>query len=224
MRGATGTRYICLFQDNTSIHAPTWGATSFSCRPSPKCAYFNPCTPCGVRQSRPNRTLFGDYTSIHAPARGATSNPFSSFQSSILQSTHPSGSLHTPATMTSIHAPHTGCDWILPVKRHCGDVTSIHAPHAGCDAYTFVRMFKASHFNSRTPCGVRQHFFTIFALCNNSFIHLRQIVLQLCCLFFLVFTAKFFFDGFLQVRLSLGRNEQWAFAPARDVTRRSLRG
>ena len=54
------------------------------------------------------------------------------------------------------------------------DSTSIHAPRMGCDSI----------------------FLQLFALCNNTFIHLRQIVFQLCCLFFLVFTAKLFLSSF----------------------------
>ena len=34
-------------------------------------------------------------------------------------------------------------------------VISIHAPHAGCDPATGARSRSSSHFNPRTPCGVR---------------------------------------------------------------------
>ena len=55
----------------------------------------------------------------------------------------------------SIHAPLAGCD--DRTRRHKDkEAISIHAPLAGCDLRDLPEMWKASYFNPRTPCGVRQ--------------------------------------------------------------------
>ena len=55
----------------------------------------------------------------------------------------------------SIHAPHAGCDHVRVVRVVARELISIHAPHAGCDDYAKRRSRQRSHFNPRTPCGVR---------------------------------------------------------------------
>ena len=124
--------------------------------------YFNPRTPCGVRQNLALLCrLLSTFQSTH-PMRGATSGR--------------EISIH--GVLISIHAPHAGCDGeekddiIEKIK------ISIHAPHAGCDRilltiWTSKRSFQSTHpmrgatkeflhslwnnpnFNPRTPCGVR---------------------------------------------------------------------
>ena len=38
----------------------------------------------------------------------------------------------------SIHAPHAGCDVLIPMSAKTVDGISIHAPHAGCDLVVFA--------------------------------------------------------------------------------------
>ena len=58
----------------------------------------------------------------------------------------------------SIHAPLAGCD-IIAVRGQRGAEISIHAPLAGCDSSLVFAFSNYSHFNPRTPCGVRLHSF-----------------------------------------------------------------
>ena len=55
----------------------------------------------------------------------------------------------------SIHAPLAGCD-VPDDKDTCVVMISIHAPLAGCDMCVCGSTAWRSHFNPRTPCGVRQ--------------------------------------------------------------------
>ena len=87
--------------------------------------------------------------SIHAPHAGC--DPF-------LHLTH------YRICKISIHAPHAGCDAASSEKVPSFKI-SIHAPHAGCDLWTRGFLYRPSHFNPRTPCGVRlrcQALFKIF--------------------------------------------------------------
>ena len=56
----------------------------------------------------------------------------------------------------SIHAPRAGCDDVVHVFSFFGLTISIHAPRAGCDHTSNAVFVSNSHFNPRTPCGVRQ--------------------------------------------------------------------
>ena len=55
----------------------------------------------------------------------------------------------------SIHAPLAGCD-IQMCLRETDSRISIHAPLAGCDTSAPGAPGHATHFNPRTPCGVRR--------------------------------------------------------------------
>ena len=55
----------------------------------------------------------------------------------------------------SIHAPLAGCD-VSKAGAADGEHISIHAPLAGCDAHFLGDAPFGSHFNPRTPCGVRR--------------------------------------------------------------------
>ena len=87
-----GVRQIEL--DNTphclvSIHAPTWGATSFSPAAS-ICVCFNPRTHMGC--DVPMLSQYADAeVSIHAPTWGATYVPHNTAPNFSFQSTHPHG-------------------------------------------------------------------------------------------------------------------------------------
>ena len=100
------------------------------------------------------------------------------------QSTHPVRGATTSAnaisagSQISIHAPRAGCDLTTlilqlspefqsthPVRGATGthelfgeatDI-SIHAPRAGCDPGFSASPAPCTHFNPRTPCGVRPH-------------------------------------------------------------------
>ena len=103
-------------------------------------ANFNPRTPCGVRLiffASPQKMIA--FQSTH-PLRGAT--------------VAPAAQLHGLVGI-SIHAPLAGCD--AAVHRNLLPLAiSIHAPLAGCDTNA-ARSTSVSrtHFNPRTPCGVR---------------------------------------------------------------------
>ena len=56
--------------------------------------------------------------------------------------------------LISIHAPLAGCDALYSYLDGAACI-SIHAPLAGCDLSTTIRKTSLSHFNPRTPCGVR---------------------------------------------------------------------
>ena len=144
-----------------SIHAPLAGCDCGSRTSCGSWSHFNPRTPCGVRPEK----------------RGAKNSPLT------FQSTHPSRGATDcvrnliDAQIISIHAPLVGCD---AGQRDAGlaHAISIHAPLAGCDWITMAESvpavifqsthplrgatlsspspaLPATHFNPRTPCGVR---------------------------------------------------------------------
>ena len=122
---------------------------------------FNPRTPCGVRRRKKNifaRLLF---QSTH-PMRGAT------------------GPRYLGKHRWSYFNPRTPCGVRRILKCSCGRfrIISIHAPHAGCDQTAIeaglsdlvfqsthpmrgatstndIEGVHSTHFNPRTPCGVR---------------------------------------------------------------------
>ena len=124
-----------LFQ---STH-PLRGATITSTVCAPKCADFNPRTPCGVRlvhvSFAQRRTSF---QSTH-PLRGATHLYYGSGAKWPFQSTHPlRGATFVAVSchydiLISIHAPLAGCDARAAARRGLWLLISIHAPLAGCD-------------------------------------------------------------------------------------------
>ena len=57
-------------------------------------------------------------------------------------------------TAISIHAPLAGCDGLILCAGGRLQI-SIHAPLAGCDRLWLLISYFCSHFNPRTPCGVR---------------------------------------------------------------------
>ena len=138
LRGATADG-VCPATAGLSFQSthPLRGATC-SRENSERFLYFNPRTPCGVRQ----------LDVLHGPLLPT------------FQSTHPlRGATHIAATASapqviSIHAPLAGCDRPARYKlRMCA--ISIHAPLAGCDPDGWKPYQEEAHFNPRTPCGVR---------------------------------------------------------------------
>ena len=106
-----------------SIHAPRAGCDIVKRRENAVFDYFNPRTPCGVRQGDKGDTgPQGPFQSTH-PVRGAT----------------PSCGRNHLKWPISIHAPRAGCDpQSRRLKRGSADI-SIHAPRAGCDGRGLTR-------------------------------------------------------------------------------------
>ena len=137
---------------------------------SPKYSSFNSRTPCGVRLVHLRKLLSLSFC---------------------FNSRTPCGVRHQPreydveTAQVSIHAPRVGCDLITALIVDTAGV-SIHAPRVGCDltgvsttrasltfqfthpvwGATFCRVFVVTlllGFNSRTPCGVRHLWISIFS-------------------------------------------------------------
>ena len=98
MRGATVGLSEAAFKGDISIHAPHAGCDAegdMKCTQNP---HFNPRTPCGVRLSSAlPASIVAVFQSTH-PMRGAT-RPITFEDGDIT---------------ISIHAPHAGCDRLLP--------------------------------------------------------------------------------------------------------------
>ena len=66
----------------------------------------------------------------------------------------------------SIHAPREGCDHLVDGLLHITGI-SIHAPREGCDGRPALgRPYSRSHFNPRTPRGVRRG--SVFLLSSSG--------------------------------------------------------
>ena len=147
LRGATASEAAFNADTEISIHAPLAGCDFKLIVFSFRRFYFNPRTPCGVRQlAAKDAKIAEQFQSTH-PLRGATSTKSSSLKAYKFQSTHPL----------------RGATCVICPK--CGkQVISIHAPLAGCDQKTAAKANKKQNFNPRTPCGVRRHdIYTFFA-------------------------------------------------------------
>ena len=149
---------------NISIHAPLMGCDLRSAHQDSGTSYFNPRTPYGVRPCQVHLPLCPQHISIHAPLAGCDDN---SRTAHCLPPRH-----FNPRTPRGVR-PYTDTGFELTAG------ISIHAPLAGCDrhscsAWVFIFAFQsthplrgatlsspspalpATHFNPRTPCGVRQ--------------------------------------------------------------------
>ena len=167
------------FQSTHPVRGATWPG---SCKGAVQ-SYFNPRTPCGVRQLRYKTQTLQSYFNPRTPC-GV--RPIG-------------GGVVALSVAISIHAPRAGCDapgslshFLAPdfnprtpcgVRRHCDAVRraaqyfnprtpcgvrrcrtkpvaapetiSIHAPRAGCDINSSPNIGQTVNFNPRTPCGVR---------------------------------------------------------------------
>ena len=139
MRGATIYPGGFFHHPGISIHAPHAGSDVFVLVKTVDCSQnFNPRSPCGERRSPPWAPLLPPRFQSTLPMRGATH-------------WRPPSLLLPPI---SIHAPHAGSDYTLPVADiRAGfqstlpmrgatlfhrttsilKLISIHAPHAGSD-------------------------------------------------------------------------------------------
>ena len=152
-----------------SIHAPLAGCDKRGGKAAPLLDHFNPRTPGGVRLE--SNTPGADQTNFNPRTPGGVRRG--------------DGGRRSMKKPISIHAPLAGCD--SPGAFHAQpNNISIHAPLAGCDAgkqtmYGSWLTFQSTHpwrgatglgsafrphnpyFNPRTPGGVRQSIFQIYA-------------------------------------------------------------
>ena len=138
------------------------GATRAARPEQDRANYFNPRTPCGVRQEhKPPNTFAAQFQSTH-PLRGATELALSGCCCYVFQSTHPlRGATCTKRSnflyrsFQSTHPLRGATIFVLPTIQPF-ELISIHAPLAGCDSSCLLRRVpEDDHFNPRTPCGVR---------------------------------------------------------------------
>ena len=141
LRGATDRvckRGAC---GSISIHAPLAGCDAN--RQTALCSFaqnFNPRTPCGVRRERRPDVYTDTAISIHAPLAGCDCREKWSLK---------------PRTSISIHAPLAGCDHPINLLRVDNIIFQSTHPLRGATRAYRLRSKQASHFNPRTPCGVR---------------------------------------------------------------------
>ena len=139
MRGATVANMVKAVGFAISIHAPHAGCDPRRCCPSRRGGYFNPRTPCGVRQRPFRRSRRSPYFNPRTPC--GVRPCACALRASMLvefQSTHPM----------------RGATRVRLYRGFCVYI-SIHAPHAGCETNRKKFFFCNCHFNPRTPCGVR---------------------------------------------------------------------
>ena len=138
LRGATAADDLFLrFAKFQSTH-PLRGATYPPINEIDRVLYFNPRTPCGVRQQL---YIFCQHLLNFNPRTPCGVRPVLVGVGLLIG-------------RISIHAPLAGCDGYAADNYRVG-VISIHAPLAGCDtAPRAIRLLRL-YFNPRTPCGVR---------------------------------------------------------------------
>ena len=167
-----------------SIHAPLAGCDRCPWVTAYRLHYFNPRTPCGVRQVKLKISTYASKFQSTHPLRGATRAnqtkipaltisihaPLAGCDASVLRR-RAKGLNFNPRTpcgvrpvyifaehyvnKISIHAPLAGCDLIEDIHFPSLLFISIHAPLAGCDGLRPDLRAAKLHFNPRTPCGVR---------------------------------------------------------------------
>ena len=147
---------------------PLRGATALQSTPILQGLYFNPRTPCVVRQMKARGYGVDWNFNPRTPCGVRHTRIYCDFLTVRFQSTHPlrgatfiSHKLFIAVPVISIHAPLAGCDeahlYLARRKK-----ISIHAPLAGCDAKFFADIpIYDTNFNPRTPCGVRRNTITI---------------------------------------------------------------
>ena len=138
LRGATYDGQAAQIGREFQSTHPLRGATFARSRYHNLVRYFNPRTPCGVRLIRAAIVEAVKYFNPRTPCGVRQASPSPAPLSPAFQSTHPLRG----ATLKCIHGPVT-------------QVISIHAPLAGCDLGGWILPLSISHFNPRTPCGVR---------------------------------------------------------------------
>ena len=148
-----------------SIHAPRVGCDARGPESRRGGCDFNPRTPCGVRHGRKWIEDKPIEISIHAPRVGCDCRQGWDGAPAALYFNP-----RTPCGVRRSGLP-SGMRWLVFQSTHpvwgatpyhrtrttAGGI-SIHAPRVGCDQnHVFVESGAESHFNPRTPCGVRQY-------------------------------------------------------------------
>ena len=135
-----------------------WGATSPAPWTLTPAFYFNPRTPCGVRQVRYVSNLDTSVFQSTHPVWGATQGPAGqqgpkgiSIHAPRVGCDLPRTSLMWRMSSISIHAPRVGCDAGLPTQPVAGHKISIHAPRVGCDYANIGVMSRGKIFQSTHP-------------------------------------------------------------------------
>ena len=141
MRGATRGQGQPCPHKGISIHAPRAGCDSAAGAAASDRRHFNPRTPCGVRLGLyVTVSRSGSYFNPRTPCGVRHEVIFNKPRNKdTFQSTHPVRGA-------------TQRDLYYQTKQQI----SIHAPRAGCDAGGISCTAATSHFNPRTPCGVRR--------------------------------------------------------------------
>ena len=161
LRGATRCHGRILTWIIISIHAPLAGCDNNDVPQECSAGHFNPRTPCGVRRGRQYRGSRKYHFNPRTPCGVRPSPVSASTTSTQFQSTHPLRGAtifslqYFLLNMISIHAPLAGCDKPSAGNyRPCILFQSTH-PLRGATGRTSVCGHNCSHFNPRTPCGVR---------------------------------------------------------------------
>ena len=118
---------------------PIRGATI--CRSARRSAHgdFNPRAPYGARRGAGSIRLGGGYFNPRAPYGARLSVRWYSPKCSGI----------------SIHAPHTGRDFLCKLAKNGNTSISIHAPHTGRDFTLSAFRYRMPNFNPRAPYGAR---------------------------------------------------------------------
>ena len=121
---------------------------------------FNPRTPCGVRRISPQISMFASSFQSTHPLRGATVSSVMPCNASIFQSTHPlrgattHKSIAKEVTIFQSTHPLRGATSALLITPIDTSFQSTH-PLRGATWLWLLISYFCSHFNPRTPCGVR---------------------------------------------------------------------
>ena len=163
LRGATDCMAKIDVSTIISIHAPLAGCDAWLPqvpRLQTGISIHAPLAGCDGRRFNKCRKIA---ISIHAPLAGCDARAQQRYCCiQRFQSTHPLRGATLPALWSadtraiSIHAPLAGCDVAVQIVSVQDFAISIHAPLAGCDGSRRGLGEEVSHFNPRTPCGVRR--------------------------------------------------------------------
>ena len=141
-----------------SIHAPVWGATSFTPPRRIRLPNFNPRSRVGSDDVVINDWYYLNGISIHAPVWGATRAFLWMSCMKPFQSTLPCGERqlindeHMVGHNISIHAPVWGATYLHGLQLAAGNI-SIHAPVWGATVKRSVCFRRSCHFNPRSRVG-----------------------------------------------------------------------
>ena len=162
--GATFCVPCKKYNDSISIHAPRMGCDVKVVDGLTKEQEFQSTHPVWGATHNRRKGLSGMVISIHAPRMGCDDkNNISTRYDSHFNPRTPYGVRHKVVvsgtdtdTFQSTH-PVWGATWEA-VARHPTRDISIHAPRMGCDPQSWSFYCQRSHFNPRTPYGVRPDF------------------------------------------------------------------